>query len=136
MYAPIITVSETRQAELDAMPYLEYLQSWEWYRIKKAKLAEQPHCQLCGSTSELQIHHNHYPEHRGTEALSDLTVLCDPCHESFHYRINTTDPRIQGANLILEYEKNLEQVWVIEEYRTNLLNEVRSEKYRGISATL
>lgn len=126
--SPILTISDERQAELDKLSYRGYLNSPEWGLIRQAKLQVQPWCELCGSTAALQIHHSVYPERRGGESLSMLTVLCDSCHTVFHHRLTVSDPRLQGLRLILQNERNPDWVWALEGYRAQLLEE-------GISTT-
>jgi len=119
--SPILTISDKRQTELDKLSYRDYLDSPEWERIRQAKLEVQPWCELCGATTALQVHHSVYPERRGGESLPMLTVLCDSCHAVFHHRLTVSDPRLRGLRLILQNERNLDWVWVLEGYRTQLL---------------
>lgn len=65
--------------------YNEYMQSSQWRQIRATMLSKYGKCQLCGSTSNLEVHHNSY-EHIGDEMnhLEDLVVLCRDCHSSFH----------------------------------------------------
>lgn len=73
-----------RAHQLRTMPYKEYLKTPEWQKRRKAKLKEAKHrCQLCNDGGTLNVHHRTY-ENRGNEPLSDLIVLCEPCHERFH----------------------------------------------------
>jgi len=125
---PILSISEERQAKLDSLSYGEYLHSPEWGLIRQAKLQAQSWCELCGSTAALQVHHNIYPKHRGSESLPMLTVLCDSCHVVFHYRLTVSDPRLQGISLVLQNERNPDWVWALEGYRAQLLEE-------GVSTT-
>jgi 5-methylcytosine-specific restriction endonuclease McrA len=75
---------KTRQNELRAMSYPEYLKTREWQaKRNRALIRAGNRCQLCGSTARLDVHHNHYYR-RGYELLEDLVVLCRSCHEHFH----------------------------------------------------
>ena len=53
-----------------------------WRRLRKAKLELNPACELCGSQSNLQIHHKRPP--RGDEVLffnlDNLQTICINCH--------------------------------------------------------
>jgi 5-methylcytosine-specific restriction endonuclease McrA len=64
--------------------YAEYLRSNKWRDLRQQVFQRDgPSCQLCGGTSELQIHHLTY-EPRGRESVDDLTVLCKKCHKRAH----------------------------------------------------
>ena len=67
--------------------YQNYLQSPQWKQIRAIKLSNIGKCQLCGSKSNLEVHHNSY-EHIGDEKnhLDDLVVLCRDCHAMFHQK--------------------------------------------------
>jgi len=64
--------------------YLDYLESPEWWRTRKAALARADyHCERCGSLTSLEVHHRTY--HRlGDENDDDLEVLCSCCHRAEH----------------------------------------------------
>lgn len=71
---------------LRRMPYKDYLQTDHWKRIRRKKLDQaEPQCEKCGGTRDLQVHHIRY-DRRGAEDLemSDLIVLCRPCHQKEH----------------------------------------------------
>jgi nucleoside 2-deoxyribosyltransferase len=65
--------------------YYEYLNSFQWKRLRKDKLHEAGgRCQLCNSSAQpLHVHHRTY-DRVFNEELSDLIALCKPCHEKFH----------------------------------------------------
>lgn len=73
---------------IDWQKYSFYLQSKEWASLRKKVLARAQHrCQLCNSKEKLHVHHRTY-ERIFKEHVSDLTVLCEPCHTMFHkYRV-------------------------------------------------
>lgn len=61
-----------------------YIKSPEWRtRCNEAKQRAGHKCQLCSSSSSLHVHHNTY-ERLGNESPTDLTVLCELCHNVFH----------------------------------------------------
>lgn len=69
---------------LKSCPYSEYLQSEHWKDIRLMALRRASfRCQLCNAQDKLNVHHRTY-ERRGEELLSDLTVLCEPCHAKHH----------------------------------------------------
>lgn len=78
------TDRQSRIQELATMPYSDYLQTPEWAaKRKKALRFAGFRCQLCNSNENLNVHHRTY-KRRGYERLSDLTVLCEDCHATFH----------------------------------------------------
>jgi len=73
--------------KLKSMPYKEYLLTYHW-RTMRSKALKRAHykCQICGSTKQLNVHHNTY-ENRGEEKYEDLIVLCKDCHSKFHDKL-------------------------------------------------
>jgi hypothetical protein len=65
--------------------YKTYLQSEHWKAFRKKVYSKRRHCQNCGITKNLNIHHKHYRT-VGNESESDVIVLCNPCHFRFHSR--------------------------------------------------
>jgi hypothetical protein len=65
--------------------YHEYLASPEWRSRREWALERADHrCQLCNSTrTPLHVHHRTY-ERLGAEFPSDVIVLCEACHGTFH----------------------------------------------------
>jgi nucleoside 2-deoxyribosyltransferase len=65
--------------------YHDYLNSFQWKRLRKEKLHEAGgRCQLCNSSEQpIHVHHRTY-DRVFHEELSDLIALCKPCHEKFH----------------------------------------------------
>lgn len=60
--------------------YHKYLNSPEWKAIREPALERDNYaCSICGSKSNLHVHHLHY-DNIGEEALSDLVTLCKSCH--------------------------------------------------------
>ena len=41
-------------------------------------------CQLCGSRTQLQVHHLQSRARLGADVESNLITLCSVCHESVH----------------------------------------------------
>lgn len=75
-----------------AMPYEDYLRTIHWKAAKKSALKRVGYrCQVCYAKGRLHVHHRTY-ERLGCELLSDLTVLCEPCHELFHASSRLTSP--------------------------------------------
>jgi hypothetical protein len=78
---------QTTIEALRRMRYADYLRTRHWQSLRLSKL-EQAHrrCELCFSSKALEVHHKTYTN-RGNEILSDLIVLCHPCHSKFHNKL-------------------------------------------------
>ncbi len=77
-------VTEERIQQLRSMPYSEYLQTPEWAQKRDYMMRRlQYHCQVCNGTKSPNVHHRTY-KRLGCEWITDLTVLCEDCHELFH----------------------------------------------------
>lgn len=64
--------------------YVAYLRSPEWQARRELALeAADGRCQVCYDDKSLHVHHRTYRRF-AAEVPSDLTVLCDGCHELFH----------------------------------------------------
>lgn len=64
--------------------YKNYLRSPDWnVRRREALVRAGRRCQICSSHRSLEVHHNTY-DRLFDEALEDLVVLCETCHEMFH----------------------------------------------------
>lgn len=71
--------------------YKEYIVSETWKEKRKEALHfSDDRCQICYSCEDLEVHHRTY-KRLGDEMLSDLTVLCDRCHNIFHGFIGEND---------------------------------------------
>jgi 5-methylcytosine-specific restriction endonuclease McrA len=92
---PQATVPD-RQSQLRTMPYSEYLETPEWRRVREGALRRAGYrCQLCSADDErdeLDVHHNTY-RNRGAEEARDLVVLCRPCHDYHHGRMDAAKRR-------------------------------------------
>ena len=73
--------------------YDKFMQSEEWEIIRDVKLACASHkCEACGygeykdQTDPLDVHHLTYDRFGGDERMTDLQVLCRPCHNQAHGR--------------------------------------------------
>jgi hypothetical protein len=69
--------------------YFEKLKDPRWQKKRLEVLSHHEFaCQKCGdSESPLHVHHKEYFKDRDPwdYELDQLTVLCDSCHEEFHY---------------------------------------------------
>jgi hypothetical protein len=70
------------------LSYTEYLQSDHWQALRQRLIAKKKCCSICGSTDQLNIHHNTYRDQQGRilgrEKNSQLSVLCGRCHALYH----------------------------------------------------
>jgi len=41
-------------------------------------------CQSCGSMSNLEVHHQEFRSHGGSDSELNLITLCDACHRQAH----------------------------------------------------
>ncbi len=81
---PEIPIFRGKSERLDAQRYQEYILSDRWKKLRVIALSVAGNrCQVCNSSFHLHVHHRTY-ERLGFELISDLTVLCDECHELFH----------------------------------------------------
>ena len=42
------------------------------------------HCQVCGSTMNLEVHHVQFRSHEGNDSEDNLITLCVQCHKLIH----------------------------------------------------
>lgn len=64
--------------------YADYIRTEAWrQKAAAAKRRANYRCQLCNREGPLNAHHRTY-ERLGHERESDITVLCERCHEKFH----------------------------------------------------
>ena len=64
--------------------YSQYLLTSHWRKVRKAAIERADgHCQLCGETQRLEVHHNTY-QRLGEEKPTDVVCLCRECHVMFH----------------------------------------------------
>ena len=43
-------------------------------------------CQLCGMTSNLEVHHQQFRSQSGDDSERNLITLCAACHATTHHR--------------------------------------------------
>jgi 5-methylcytosine-specific restriction endonuclease McrA len=64
--------------------YQEYLNTPEWQAMREfINDRYNKRCALCGSKSDLMVHHKSY-ERKGYEDPDDLILICGDCHRKFH----------------------------------------------------
>jgi 5-methylcytosine-specific restriction endonuclease McrA len=80
-----IAGSQARTEKLRRMPYQDYLQTEEWRRLRSLVIGRAGgSCERCRKTAgEWNVHHLTY-DRRGHEDLTDLILLCRPCHQAVH----------------------------------------------------
>jgi hypothetical protein len=52
------------------------------YALKVGKMVKPDHCELCGSTDDLQAHHPNYSKKKEVE------WLCASCHTKLHWEVS------------------------------------------------
>lgn len=89
-----------RPSTLDRVDYETHLRSEDWLERREAAKARCGwRCQLCGVTGDemtLHVHHNTYRRF-GRELETDLCVLCEECHGTFHDRAELAEQRYRNA---------------------------------------
>ena len=66
-----------------------YLYSKHWRETRVRKLKDVGYkCEKCQQRGRLDVHHLTYAR-IGREKMSDLQVLCRPCHEKEHKKYDT-----------------------------------------------
>lgn len=70
---------------LKDMPYAEYLRTEHWHAVRSKALKRAGYkCEIeRRHEGRLHVHHNNY-ECRGEEKDTDVNVLCDTCHHTWH----------------------------------------------------
>jgi 5-methylcytosine-specific restriction endonuclease McrA len=63
--------------------YAEYLRTPHWKKKREEAFVFYGRICLCGRTKGLQVHHRSY-KNLGNEIVTDLSVLCDKCHQKTH----------------------------------------------------
>lgn len=65
----------------------DYLASTQWKQKRKEVFKHYGYkCYSCGSTSNLEVHHEHYNTFT-EESVHDLKPLCRSCHQLLHDRL-------------------------------------------------
>ena len=41
-------------------------------------------CQFCGSMTQLEVHHQLFRSHSGSDCLDNLITVCHSCHSALH----------------------------------------------------
>lgn len=90
------------------MSYHVYITSSYWKRRKKQFYATHgKKCSVCGSKTNIQLHHKSYKHHYGKEPDHTLVALCAFHHHKFHEcygvdknMIKHTDRFVEEARLI------------------------------------
>ena len=54
--------------------------------VKKWLMQDRPYCDICGATTDLQLHHIYLIRHGFPTALQHCTLLCSTCHRKFHQK--------------------------------------------------
>lgn len=75
---------ESEADRLRALPYVAYLKTDHWDRVRRAELrAAEYRCRLCYAQTGLEVHHRSY-ERLGEERPADVFAICGTCHSRQH----------------------------------------------------
>ena len=58
----------------------------EGYRELRRRVLDRDgwRCQVCGSRTNLEVHHRRFRSHSGDDAEQNLITLCADCHQNVH----------------------------------------------------
>ena len=79
-------ITETGEYE-KRMSYEEQLKDKRWLSFRRFIFdVRGSKCEKCGSTTHLQVHHNHYIKGRSAweYTCNDVMVVCRKCHRKIH----------------------------------------------------
>ena len=83
--------------------YAKYLQSEQWRSVSaERRRIDGGKCVICGSTTNLNVHHTYYPADWYETKPEQLRTLCKECHLLVHRLQEIYDHRENG----IEYTKN------------------------------
>ena len=83
--AGVPVVSKSEWSRQRAKQHEEYLDSKTWRALRLRALQDACYqCDVCGSDSDLQVHHKTYIRWGGAELPKDLQVMCRNCHFNHH----------------------------------------------------
>ena len=87
VYQHIDEMAAQLKREVKQDRYDKFMKSVEWWIIRDAKLSIAGYrCEECGAEGPLDVHHLTYDRFGGDERMTDLQVLCRPCHNQAHGR--------------------------------------------------
>ena len=82
-YRDLISLNQIWKLGLRKDDYNKYLSSYEWQNLRKQIIKrDNGICQYCGEKGN-DVHHLTYERFK-KELLSDLILVCRPCHEKIH----------------------------------------------------
>lgn len=111
----LVPLGTRRQQEIDALSWIDYLNTPEWKAIRQFMLAAYPHSQLSGSIEGLEVHHVNWRP-RGAERPRDLCVLTAPEHRREH---DTTTP-LSATEWLIDHEDDACWIAALKEYAARL----------------
>jgi len=86
--------------------YGDYLRSERWAQLRDAAIKKaEGRCQVCNSPEELNVHHRDYGRLGEDGEERDLVVLCQVCHEGYHFIIAEKRPKKRESESI--YPQNV-----------------------------
>ncbi len=138
MPSPIYAVPTVQPPLTEAqIRHRQYLESETWKFKRVAAFAHYGHnCNRCGKPGT-DVHHKNYARVGGMEKMSDLEILCRPCHEEHHRnekariekkirhkslkkRRSRIDERLVCARLTGEQRAMLRRVYHLSNHQLNI----------------
>lgn len=99
--------------------YKDYLESFAWKAIKKAKLEEQQICECCNANAATTVHHLSY-ERLWHEREDDIVSICETCHYECHhvngYQIKNEEELLRQRFNEISHLPNAEAIKIIPFY--------------------
>ena len=92
--------------------YHDYINSPKWTLKREMYFAARGrYCKACKSTTNIKIHHMSY-DNFGSEPMSDLVSLCNPCHVEVHrlHRQAGRKSSLRLVTMIYIREKTLQRL--------------------------
>lgn len=84
--------------------YFDYMHSNSWLTRRRKRIEMDGYrCKICGSATNLNVHHITY-ENLGCEPMDDLVTVCKQCHANLHSTDTGADDRIRKGERNQEVE--------------------------------
>ena len=81
-----VKIVKQRKTTRQENKYYKYMQSSAWLKTKRAQIYNDlgSSCEICSSSSNIEMHHNNYKYLFNEKPTRDIVVLCKDCHQRVH----------------------------------------------------